>query len=122
MLAPGIVFEAPDQGAGSGYNGQRAIDFEHLQRQTMGDASLEAEVLQLFARQARCCMHEMAEGDVASIAASAHKLKGAASAVGAFPVSSAAERLENAPGDEGLMASLDAAVTTTENFIMGLCR
>lgn len=122
MVAFGIVFSAPDNGAGGGINGVRPIDLDHLQRQTMGDPTLEVEVLQLFARQARCCMHEMEAGEASTIVATAHKLRGAASAVGALQISSAAEQLEIAPGDASLMASLDAAVTVAENFILKLCR
>ena len=69
------------------------IDFDHLRRMTLGDDSLEREVLAMFA------------GQVAELAASlallppnaailAHKLKGSARAIGAIHVAAAAADLE----------------------------
>jgi len=122
MAALGIVFDAPDNGTGGPQGAKRPIDLDLLQKQTMGDPALETEVLQLFARQARCSVLEMACGDRATIVATAHRLKGAAGAVGALDVSDAAEQLEAMPGDAARMARLHTAVTAAENFILRLCR
>ena len=52
MTALRIAFEAPDT-IGAACPASRPIDFIHLAQQTMGDKSLEIEVLQIFARQVR---------------------------------------------------------------------
>ncbi len=74
---------APDDGP---------IDIEHLQRMTLGNASLEREVLALFSVQAASLI-----GGLAALPANAgtlaHTLKGSARAIGAFGVGSrSAER------------------------------
>lgn len=69
------------------------IDWQHLDRVTMGDAALADEVLGLFDRQAG----EMAEAirvvppDMARLL---HGLKGSACGIGAVQVADAAQRLE----------------------------
>ena len=55
MAALNIVFEAPDNAKGPCPSKVRPIDLVHLAKQTMGDKTLEIEVLQMFARQARAC-------------------------------------------------------------------
>jgi HPt (histidine-containing phosphotransfer) domain-containing protein len=76
---------APDDGP---------IDTEHLQRMTLGDASLEREVLAMFSDQAIRLMRELAAPS-SDRRALAHTLKGSAHAIGAFRVAEAAEFLEN---------------------------
>jgi HPt (histidine-containing phosphotransfer) domain-containing protein len=75
---------APDDGP---------IDTEHLQRMTLGDASLEREVLAMFSGQAIRLMRELAAPS-SDRRALAHTLKGSAHAIGAFRVAEAAEFLE----------------------------
>jgi len=77
---------APDDGP---------IDIPHLTRMTLGDTSLEREVLALFAGQSAGLVKTLATWppDAASLA---HTLKGSARAIGAFGVAEAAERLEAA--------------------------
>ncbi len=122
MAAVSIAFEAPETLRGVCPSQSRPIDLVHLATQTMGDKALEVEVLQMFARQARRALHDMATPDTDAILAAAHRLKGAASAVGAFKVSAAAENLENNAGDTALRAAVSAAVVEAENFINKLCR
>ncbi len=122
MAALSIAFEAPDNSAGPCPSKNRPIDLVHLAKQTMGDKALEIEVLQMFARQARACLQEIASGEAARVGAAAHRLKGAASAVGAFRVSEAAEAVEGGGSDAAAVASLGAAVLDTENFILKLSR
>lgn len=76
MAAVSIAFEAPDNFGGAPAAATRPIDFEHLARQTMGDKELEIEVLQLFSRNARAALHEMAGADDKTVKATAHRLKG----------------------------------------------
>jgi HPt (histidine-containing phosphotransfer) domain-containing protein len=77
---------APDDGP---------IDIEHLQRMTLGDASLEREVLAMFSAQAVSLIGALATLP-ADTGALAHTLKGSARAIGAFGVADAAGYLEAA--------------------------
>jgi HPt (histidine-containing phosphotransfer) domain-containing protein len=75
---------APDDGP---------IDMDHLQRMTLGDASLEREVLTMFSAQAAGLIGSLAASP-ADAGALAHTLKGSARAIGAFAVADAAGDLE----------------------------
>jgi HPt (histidine-containing phosphotransfer) domain-containing protein len=75
---------APDDGP---------IDTEHLARMTLGDASLEQEVLAMFSAQAVSLIGALTALP-ADAGALAHRLKGSARAIGAFAVADAAESLE----------------------------
>jgi HPt (histidine-containing phosphotransfer) domain-containing protein len=77
---------APDDGP---------IDFAHLRRMTLGDASLEHEVLAMFSAQAVGLVGALATlpSDAAMLT---HTLKGSARAIGAFGVADAAGSLEAA--------------------------
>lgn len=75
----------------------QAIDLAHLSRQTLGDRTLEREVLELFRRQARILLFRFeALTNPADRAQVAHTLKGSARGVGAARVAFAAEELERA--------------------------
>jgi len=69
------------------------IDLAHLQRMTLGNASLEREVLALFSVQAVGLAAALASlpSDATALA---HTLKGSACAIGAFAVADAAGHLE----------------------------
>ncbi len=122
MAALNIAFESPDNSRGATPSRERAIDLVHLGKQTMGDKALEVEVLQMFARQARSCLQEIGSGDLKRVEAASHKLKGAASAIGAFRVADAAGALESNVGDAARMAAVTASVIEAENFILKLSR
>src|SRR5271167_3847566 len=77
---------APDDGP---------IDNIHLERMTLGDATLEREVLAMFSAQAVGLIDTLAALP-ANAMALAHTLKGSARAIGAFRVADAAECLETA--------------------------
>jgi HPt (histidine-containing phosphotransfer) domain-containing protein len=81
-----------------------AIDVEHLSRMTLGERSLEREVLALFDRQAEILLPRIRAG--AQIAGLAHTLKGSAASIGAFRVARAAAAVEQAD-DAGLAAAID---------------
>ena len=65
---------------------------------TLGERSLEREVLALFDRQADILLPRIRRGAPAVAAASAHTLKGSAVGIGAFKVARAAEAVEQAKG------------------------
>jgi HPt (histidine-containing phosphotransfer) domain-containing protein len=73
-----------------------AIDRAHLARMTLGDQSLEREVLQLFDRQSEILLARMNDAPPAAVAALAHTMKGSARGIGAWPVAQAAEAVEEA--------------------------
>jgi hypothetical protein len=79
---------------------------------TLGDRSLEREVLALFDRQADMLLARMREGNAAVVAASAHTLKGSARGIGAWCVARAAEAVEKGSAAEriALIGSLAVAV------------
>ncbi|MEK1930049.1 MAG: Hpt domain-containing protein [Pararhizobium sp.] len=122
MAALKIAFEAPDNFGGACPSKSRPIDLVHLATQTMGDKLLEIEVLQMFARQARQLMKELSSANADVTASTAHRLKGAALAVGAFNVAEAADAVETGPEQAADLAALSAAVIEAELFILKLCR
>jgi len=89
------------------------IDIEHLRRMTLGDASLEREVLAMFAGQAVSLIGALAAlpSDTAALA---HTLKGSARAIGALRVADAAECLEvairNGDDPSPALCELDEAI------------
>lgn len=88
-----------DSAAGSGPASHAAavLDASVLASQTGGDVALEREVLALFRRQARLLLFRMeATTDPAGRRDVAHRMKGAAAAVGARHVEAAAAALEAA--------------------------
>lgn len=81
---------------------------------TMGDSSLEREVLAMFAAQSSELIEKIVKmpADAAELT---HKLKGSAQAVGAFRITEAAEWLETTQRDrsdtaEALMTLTDAVL------------
>jgi HPt (histidine-containing phosphotransfer) domain-containing protein len=99
------------------------IDLDHLKRMTLGDESLEREVLAMFAAQSARLI-----GALAALPAEAgelaHALKGSARAVGAFAVADAAAALETAltNGDDpaDALAELNDAVAQARAAIDAL--
>lgn len=103
------------------------LDRGHLSRMTLGNRSLEHEVLQLFDRQAELLVTRMRKSDALAIGALAHALKGSAAGIGATEVARAAELTERAAKGEGETCSaaidrLAAAVDKARAFIGELLR
>ena len=103
---------------------QPVIDLVHLGRMTLGEKSLEAEVLALFDRQASMLLARMETARPAAAAAFAHTIKGSARGIGAWQVAEAAEAVERAAdGSADLAAAiarLAAAINETRTLIAGL--
>jgi HPt (histidine-containing phosphotransfer) domain-containing protein len=101
------------------------IDIEHLQRMTLGDASLEREVLAMFSAQAISLMGTLA-GLPADTVVLAHTLKGSARAIGAFAVADAAGHLEaaiqNGADPTEALAELHEAITLARTAIDAILR
>jgi HPt (histidine-containing phosphotransfer) domain-containing protein len=103
----------------------RPIDLVHLARTTLGDRSLEREVLQLFDRQSMLLIARMRAASPEGIALLAHTLKGSARGIGAWRVARAAEALELAGGDghevgpalDRLAAAADEARTVIADLL-----
>jgi HPt (histidine-containing phosphotransfer) domain-containing protein len=108
-------------------SGERPIDLVHLARMTLGERSLEREVLQLFDRQATLLLARMQAAPAAAVAALAHTLKGSARAIGAGSVARAAETLElmgtvTEADLRRALATLDAATEEARAYIAELLR
>lgn len=104
------------------------IDVMHLARMTLGDASLEREVLQLYDRQADMLLARMQQVTPTAAAAYAHTLKGSSSGIGAFKVARAAEAVafaatRNAEADVAAAIShLGTAISEARAMIAELLR
>ena len=81
---------------------------------TLGDRSLEREVLEIFARQTAMTLERIAGAGPARTAAAAHTLKGSARGIGAWRVAQAAERLEQAATGAADEAAMLAAIAELE--------
>jgi HPt (histidine-containing phosphotransfer) domain-containing protein len=105
---------------------ERPIDLMHLSRMTLGDASLEREVLQLYDRQAEMLLARMRMAAPGAAAAHAHTLKGSSSGIGAWKVASAAEAVEFAAGNaadvEAAISHLSGAIDEARALIAELLR
>ena len=103
------------------------IDREHLARMTLGERSLEREVLALFDRQADMLVGRMGKSAPEVAAAAAHTLKGSARGIGAWRVASAAEAVELAaagPASEykSTLGTIRAAVDEAKAAIAEMLR
>jgi HPt (histidine-containing phosphotransfer) domain-containing protein len=106
---------------------ERPIDLVHLARMTLGERSLEREVLQLFDRQAMILLERMQAAPVEAVPMLAHTLKGSARAIGAAHVARAAEAVETTDAtDQAVfkraMGVLRAATEEARGFIADLLR
>jgi len=106
---------------------ERPVDLVHLARMTLGERSLEREVLQLFDRQATILLARMQEAPLASVPALAHTLKGSARAIGAAHVARAAEAVEfmdtaDAADCTRTLGALRAVTEEAQAFIADLLR
>lgn len=122
----GLAVEMVDEVSSSaGFPSSREpIDRGHLSRMTLGERSLEREVLALFDRQADILLSRMNSAAPSGVATLAHTLKGSAVGIGAWGVARAAEVVEKAnPGAlPGAVAALSEAIAEAKQAISGLLR
>ena len=92
-----------------------AIDLAHLARMTLGERSLEREVLALFDRQTELLLPRIRAATRPAAATLAHTMKGSALGIGAWRVARAAEAVEQAADRElpAAVEALGAAVAET---------
>lgn len=117
----GIAFSMPG-GDVSGTAGARPIDLAHLARQTMGDRSLEQEVLALFVQQALSVRDKIVEADVRQRLLLAHGLKGSARGVGAFAIADCASAIECRPEDASTLKRLGSLIEEVRDFVAAISR
>jgi HPt (histidine-containing phosphotransfer) domain-containing protein len=105
---------------------EQVVDRAHLFRMTLGDRSLEGEVLRLFERQADMLIARMAKAEPANIKALAHTLDGSARGIGAWRVSQSAQDVERAVAENsdvsGAISALKASVDEALVIISDLLR
>jgi HPt (histidine-containing phosphotransfer) domain-containing protein len=125
MGAAAKVHRLPKAGAATRL--EPALDLAHLRRFTLGDQSLEQEILELFITQAPITLAALnSAGTDRDWRIAAHTLKGSARAVGARRVARLAERAEglshrNAPSDCGAaVRELADALGEASAFIAAL--
>lgn len=101
------------------------IDMGHLSRATLGQRTLEREVLALFDRQSADIVAKLTHR-VPESRMLAHTLKGSAQGIGAFGVVTAAQQFEAALADgiflDDALFALQQAVTEARGAIFGLLR
>ena len=102
-----------------------AIDTGHLSRMTLGERSLQREVLALFDRQADLLLPRMRAGGPGVAAASAHVLKGSAAGIGAFKVAQAAgvvEQAQSANDSAAVAAAIEVLATLLDEAKTDIAR
>ncbi|NRG17987.1 Hpt domain-containing protein [Rhizobiales bacterium] len=100
-----------------------AVDLAHLARHTLGNRSLEREVLRLFVTQAEMVLARLDNAQHAMvIQEQAHTIKGSARGIGAWKVALAAEALQNdaASDTESALIVLRKAIEEANAFIIDL--
>ena len=108
--------------------GDRWIDLVHLARMTLGDRSLEREVLHLFRRQIDLLLATVRGQACSNLCAAVHTFKGSARGVGAWRLARAAEAVElaaQAEEDCGLdraVEALGSAALQTRAVLLELLR
>jgi HPt (histidine-containing phosphotransfer) domain-containing protein len=99
---------------------EQVVDRSHLGRMTLGDRSLENEVLRLFERQADMLIARMATATPANIKALAHTLDGSARGIGAWRVSQAAKVVERVAAENGDIDTAIAALKSAADEALAL--
>jgi len=116
-----VAFSMPG-GEASDARRPRPIDLSHLARQTMGDRSLEREVLGMFVEQAQTVRRQMANAAIKERLFLAHALKGSARGVGAFPIADCASAVEDSPTDRLVLKRLTRLIDEACDFIASIER
>ena len=105
----------------------RPVDLVYLSRYTLGNRSLENEVLELYCKQSRLYLQRLdaASTDKAWHEA-AHTIRGSALGIGAWKVASLAQAAERLSGDQlagnraKAVADLAIRIDETNSYIKGI--
>ena len=98
----------------------RPIDLVHLSRYTLGDSTLEREILQLFRAQSRIYLDRLQDaGATGAWCEAAHTIKGSARGIGAWKVAECAEKAEGCKSgkNQKVLGQLEAAINEANAFI-----
>ena len=96
------------------------IDMAHLTRHTLGDEEIAREVLDLFLIEMRSAQEVVRGGEETELRAVAHRIKGAARAVGAFGLADIAARIEDEPEEGGHVDDFNGRISDIERYILSL--
>jgi HPt (histidine-containing phosphotransfer) domain-containing protein len=100
----------------------RPISLAHLARQTMGDRSLEQEVLKLFVKQALAGRDSILAATGADRRRLAHGLKGSARSVGAFALADCLQAIEDEPTSARDVKRVAPLVQEVCDFVAAISR
>jgi len=100
----------------------RPINLAHLARQTMGDRSLEQEVLKLFVKQALAGRDAILAANGPDRRRLAHGLKGSARSVGAFALADCLQIIEDDPTSIRDVRRVSPLVDDVCDFVAAISR
>jgi len=101
--------------------GENPVDLVHLAKQSLGDRSLEVEILKMFKCQSALYLNRLesaSTGDERRLAA--HTILGSARGIGAWAVAREAEKIELHRGGAPDIGDLKRAVAATNDYIAQL--
>lgn len=105
----------------------RPVDLVHLSRYTLGNRSLEREVLTLFLTQSRLYVERLRGANCSKDwCDAAHTIKGSAKSIGAWQLARCAEKAETMSaadrksGAAGLLDELERLISQTNSYIQSL--
>ena len=97
------------------------VDLVHLSKQSLGDRSLENEILRLFHSQSRLYLNRLENAKTANERRmAAHTVVGSARGLGAWKVAAEAQRVENSCSRACDVSALRAAVIEANEYIEAL--
>jgi len=127
-VAGKLGFAGSSYDTGSGTIDGRPVDLVHLSKYTLGDRSLEGELLSLFRTQAVIYLEKLERTDCAKEWVDmAHSLKGSAKGIGAWAladIAEDAERMETpqAAGRQEALSQLRRSIDLVGLFIDDILR
>ncbi len=122
MGAMGNTAGATVKRPATGVEHGRPINLAHLARQTMGDRSLEQEVLKLFVKQALIGRDAILAAGGPDRRRLAHGLKGSARSIGAFTLANCLQAIEDEPSSTRDVKRLSALVQDVCDFVASISR
>ena len=124
VVQPGYKANMPFKDENDGV--AKPVDLVHLARMTMGDRSLEREVLNLFRSQSEICASRITKAENnRDFVEAVHAIKGSARGIGAWKVAEVAAEVELegiAALKSGRINDLISALTEATDYISLLLR